>query len=121
MKFTLTRDEQQLSHLEVHFSVELPVFPKRTRYSANWPHGRSVLPGRHSDLAAYARRMVRANHGRFSVEIPWPQAKYLAFLEELVTVEGLTEIVDSSRYSLTVAVAREAAELAELFEAAAAW
>lgn len=106
MKFTLTCNEQHLSHVEVHFSAELPVFPRRTRYSGPWAHGRAPLPGRHSDLAASAARLARINRGKFCVEMTRPYATYLAFLEELVTIEGLEEAIDSSRYSLTIAVAR---------------
>jgi hypothetical protein len=106
MKFTLTCNEQQPQRVEVHFSEELPVFPRRGRYSGPWAAGRAPLAGRHSDLASYAARLVRVNRGKFSVELLRPHATYLAFLEELVTIQGLDDTLDSSRYSLTILVGR---------------
>ncbi len=106
MKFTLTCNEQQRQHVEVHFSEELPVFPRRGRYSGPWGPGRAPLAGRHSDLSNYAARLARVNRGKFSVELLRPHATYLEFLEELVTIQGLEETLDSSRYSLTISVGR---------------
>ena len=61
---------------------------------------------RATHLAGFADYLSRTNQGRFSVELPRPRETFQGFLEELVVIEGLTCVLETSRYSLTIDVGR---------------
>ncbi len=98
MKVMLTRD---VNRVTIHFSCELPILIP-TFQPHEWALPYPWLLSRATSLAGFADRLCRVNAGKFSVELSSPGQSFRDFVEELVVVPGLVQVLDSDRYSLTI-------------------
>ena len=88
------------SFVEIHFSRELPVFPKHHwRFRQPMP---KVMLSRSADLHHIADLLTILNAGNFRVELKDGQTTFREFLADLVFHEGVEMIVDAERFTLTV-------------------
>ncbi len=88
--------------LEMHFSCELPLFPRARQM---WWICHRVL-SRRTRVWDLAQQMARENRGRFVVELGDPQRTFAEFLQELLTLPGVDRVQDAQRYSLVLEVGR---------------
>ncbi|MBM4094004.1 MAG: hypothetical protein FJ276_32045 [Planctomycetes bacterium] len=103
MNARFTRDPRNARRVTLHFPCELPILVVLSRPQP-WAPGFPCIVSRATRLAGLAERLARVNAGRFSVELPHPWRSYHNFLEELVVVPGLVQLVHGDRYSLTIDV-----------------
>ena len=89
--------------VELHFSHELPLFPRRRVFPFGPP---MIMLMRTANIERVAHAMAVANRGKFSVELSSPHNAYEAFLGELLYLEGLEMVVEADRYTLTLGIGR---------------
>jgi hypothetical protein len=90
--------------VEIHFSRELPVFPKqRGRHRQSTPR---VMLSRSVDLDCVAERLTNINTGNFCVELEGRRQCFRRFLADLVFLDGIEMIIDAERFTLTVGLGR---------------
>ena len=90
--------------VEIHFSRELPVFPKhRRQFRQPMP---KVMLSRSVDLDYISDLLMDLNAGNFCVELDGHRRAFREFLADLVFLEGVEMIVDVERFTLTVRVGR---------------
>ena len=90
--------------VEIHFSRELPVFPKHPkRLRQPMP---KVMLSRSVDLDYISDLLTKLNAGNFCVELENHRRTFREFLADLVFLEGVEMIVDAERFALTVRVGR---------------
>ena len=89
---------------EIHFSRELPVFPRHQRHH-RLPFPKVML-SRSADLEAAAELLALVNVGKFCVEMEDRRPAFREFLDNIVLLEGVEMIVDAERYTLNVKIGR---------------
>lgn len=92
-------DPARSGQTELHFSRELPVFP-----SLYGRFGCSRALSRASRLQVVADVMGRRNRGFFHVETDPNEEIFLRFLGELVLIEGLSQVIEASRYCMQIEI-----------------
>lgn len=90
--------------VEIHFSRELPLFPKHQRtLRTSEP---KVMLTRSVDMERVAELMAQVNVGKICVEMGQPRATFRQFILDLIVLDGVEMLVDAERYTLTIRVGR---------------
>lgn len=85
----------------LHFNRDLPVL--KTGVSPPW-RNEFQLALRPRNRAELARRLAFLNREHRPFEIVWPTRTYASFLSDLIVIEGLVEIQNADRYSVTLVI-----------------
>jgi len=91
----------------VHFTGEIPwvAFTSLDFSEGANPFLGSCLVDKFIDFDVVAARAARVNAGRNKLELSQPFEQLRTFLVELTLIQGVENLVDQTRYSLTVEVA----------------
>jgi hypothetical protein len=87
---------------EIHFTQELPLFPKNTRTLRFMEP--KVLISRTVDVEEAAEASSRINVGKICLEIHEPCEVFRKFFLDLTVLDGFDLLENSDRYSFTIKV-----------------
>jgi hypothetical protein len=89
---------------EIHFSHELPLFPKDRR-TLRSSEPKSLI-SRTVDVEDAAEVSSKINVGKICLEMSQPRATFRQFFLELFVLDGFEMLVNADRYSLAIKVGR---------------